>query len=140
MEVSFLYKLENLEETADLILEHLDKKKLILFYGEMGSGKTTLIKLIFRKLNIKDDVSSPTFSIVNEYETFEKSKMYHFDLYRLKDLSELESIGFNEYLRKGSLSIVEWPEIAVTLFSQENALHVRLFHHDLSTRKIIISN
>lgn len=81
-----------------------------LFQGEMGAGKTTFIKAICKELNVVEQVSSPTFSIVNEYETQSGSVVYHFDFYRLKSESEAQDIGVDEYFYSGNLCLIEWPE------------------------------
>ena len=139
MEISLQYKLEDTSKIAVKILEYLSKIKLILFYGEIGAGKTTLIKEICKLLLIQDEISSPTFSIVNEYLTLNEQKIYHFDLYRLKTQEDLEGIGFSEYLSSKSLSIIEWPEIAVNYFAGRQAVIINLSHSSLDTRKITIS-
>ncbi len=82
-----------------------------LFSGTLGSGKTTLIKEICLGLGVRERISSPTFSLVNEYRGKEDEPIFHFDLYRLKDLDEIQHIGFTEYLDSGSLCLIEWPEM-----------------------------
>lgn len=82
---------------------------VVLFEGEMGAGKTTFIKAICREMGVSDSVSSPTFSIVNEYESRDGKRIYHFDFYRIKDESEALDIGFYEYLDSGNLCLIEWP-------------------------------
>ncbi len=106
----------------------------------MGSGKTTLIKEICKGLQIYDGISSPTFSIVNEYCNLKGEKIYHFDLYRLKNKEELEEIGFNEYLSSQNLCIIEWPEIAMEYFNDKKTLIIKLFHNTPDSRIITISN
>ena len=94
-----------------------------LFYGEMGSGKTTLIKAIGRNLGVSETMSSPTFSIVNEYAGATGKRIYHFDLYRLKDEKEIYEIGMEEYFDSQNLCMVEWPE---KLGSMMPPLHVKI--------------
>ena len=81
-----------------------------LFFGEMGSGKTTLIKAVGKALGVTEGMSSPTFSIVNEYEAGDGRKIYHFDLYRLKDEKEVFDIGAEEYFYSDAYCFIEWPE------------------------------
>lgn len=98
------------------------KHPLMLFFGEMGAGKTTLIRHLGKKLGVEDHMGSPTFSIVNEYLGI-KNPIYHFDLYRIEDEEELDAIGFREYLASGYLCLVEWPELAPSLLNEP---HVRI--------------
>ena len=84
--------------------------KTWLFYGEMGSGKTTLIKSIGRNLGVTETMSSPTFSIINEYKASAGKKVFHFDLYRLKNEKEIFEIGIDEYFDSQDFCLVEWPE------------------------------
>lgn len=107
------YTVKTLEELSSLskkILEDYPDKRIFIFHGDLGSGKTSLIKELIKSLQIQDEVSSPTFSIVNEY-TKEDSPVYHFDLYRINDVEELEEIGFFEYLDSGNYIFIEWPEL-----------------------------
>ncbi len=103
------YKLNEVELVAKQIIKSLTSKT-ILCYGAMGVGKTTLIKAIVKTLGSNDDVSSPTFSIVNEYE-LENDKIFHFDLYRIKDLEEAYNFGIEDYLYSDHWILIEWPEI-----------------------------
>jgi tRNA threonylcarbamoyladenosine biosynthesis protein TsaE len=102
------YKLENIESAVDFILSNINTK-FLLFNGEMGSGKTTVIKAIVSKLGSADPVSSPTFSIVNEYE-INNSIAYHFDFYRVENETEVLDIGIEDYFAKGSWCFLEWSE------------------------------
>ncbi|WP_219011364.1 tRNA (adenosine(37)-N6)-threonylcarbamoyltransferase complex ATPase subunit type 1 TsaE [Aquimarina litoralis] len=102
------YTLEELSETAQKIIENATHKTL-LFDAEMGVGKTTLIKEICRQLGVTDNISSPTYSLVNEYQGTEDT-IYHFDFYRIKEEEEAYDIGFEEYLDTKSWIFIEWPE------------------------------
>ncbi|MEC7646152.1 MAG: tRNA (adenosine(37)-N6)-threonylcarbamoyltransferase complex ATPase subunit type 1 TsaE [Bacteroidota bacterium] len=102
--------LKQLPKIAKDILEYSLPNKKFLFYGEMGVGKTTLIKELSLQLGVVDVVSSPTFSIVNEYVNLSDSKIYHFDFYRLKDEQEAFDIGYEEYFLGDDYCFVEWPE------------------------------
>jgi tRNA threonylcarbamoyladenosine biosynthesis protein TsaE len=102
------YKVNEVEDVAKQLIKNL-KTKTLLIYGKMGVGKTTLIKAIVKTLGSKDVVSSPTFSIVNEYE-LKNDKIYHFDLYRIKDLEEAYNFGIEDYLFNNNWILIEWPE------------------------------
>jgi len=104
------YKLNQLEETSLKVTQNFNHK-IILISGEMGAGKTTLIKQILIGLNVIDNISSPTFSIINEYTTKSKDLVYHMDFYRINKIEELEEIGFFEYLESGNLCFIEWGDI-----------------------------
>lgn len=103
------YSLEELPEVAKNIIAN-SKSKTLLFYGKMGVGKTTLIKEIVRQLGSEDTVTSPTFSLVNEYAS-PNGPLYHFDFYRIEDESEALDIGVEEYFDSGHWVFVEWPEM-----------------------------
>ena len=103
------YTLEDLPHIASEIISSVTNKKL-LFYGQMGVGKTTLIKEICNQLGVLDSISSPTFSLVNEYNTSNKSKVFHFDFYRIENEEEALDIGIEEYFDTSHWCFVEWPE------------------------------
>ena len=102
--------LQDLKEAAHQLLNFAGEEKIFIFEGSMGAGKTTFIKEICLALNVADLVSSPTFSIVNEYITASKETVYHFDFYRIKDLQEAYDIGYEEYFYSGQVCLIEWPE------------------------------
>ena len=102
--------LSDLESLAQEIVGKLNAVTVWLFRGEMGSGKTTLIKMVCRVLGVEEAMSSPTFSIINEYQTIDKKKVYHFDFYRIKDEVEAIDIGTEEYFYSGYPCFIEWPE------------------------------
>ncbi|MBL7875590.1 MAG: tRNA (adenosine(37)-N6)-threonylcarbamoyltransferase complex ATPase subunit type 1 TsaE [Cyclobacteriaceae bacterium] len=106
-----------------------------LFYGEMGSGKTTLIKYLVKELGLNSLVTSPTFSIVNEYSEPGKNPVYHFDLYRLKNEVEALDIGFDEYLSSGNLCLIEWPEKVESLLPIQ-FFGVKILYRDALSREI----
>ena len=110
MELNFEINNENeLDYISKEIIEKF-KSKVFLFYGEMGVGKTAFIKSICKHLNVIDVVSSPTFSIVNQYVNDQDEFMYHFDFYRTNNKNEIFDIGYEEYLFSDSFCFIEWPE------------------------------
>ena len=111
------YQIKDIETIANRILE-CSNSKILLFYGEMGVGKTTLIKTLVKLLGSNDEVSSPTFSIVNEYLGKDCS-IYHFDLFRMTNEEEVLNFGFEDYLDNQHWVFVEWPEIALHLLMAE---------------------
>ncbi|MDD2634727.1 MAG: tRNA (adenosine(37)-N6)-threonylcarbamoyltransferase complex ATPase subunit type 1 TsaE [Bacteroidales bacterium] len=88
------------------------QNNIFAFYGEMGVGKTTFIKAICKELGVGTEVTSPSFSIVNEHITQNNTMIYHFDLYRIEKIPELLDIGFEEYINSNAIIFIEWPEIA----------------------------
>lgn len=108
---TYQFFLDDLPKVAKSIIEADAKNRVFLFEGSMGAGKTTLIKEICRLLGSNDSFGSPTFSIVNEYSSPQGS-LFHFDLYRVNDMSELLDIGFEDYLNSGNYCFIEWPQIA----------------------------
>lgn len=108
-DLTIAYSLNELNKVANQVLKSV-KSKTILFYGDMGTGKTTLIKALIEALGSDDDVSSPTYSIVNEY-TLSDYVIYHFDLYRLKSIEEAYDFGIEDYLQTQGWLFIEWPEL-----------------------------
>lgn len=106
-----------LPAAAQQVLEFAGNSRIFLLEGDMGSGKTTLTKEMCRALGSADNFSSPTYSIVNEY-LYPGGKIFHFDLYRLKNLAELLDIGFEDYLYSGHYCFIEWPALAADLFPE----------------------
>ncbi|MDT8413812.1 MAG: tRNA (adenosine(37)-N6)-threonylcarbamoyltransferase complex ATPase subunit type 1 TsaE [Flavobacteriaceae bacterium] len=104
----FRFSLEEIDSASQKIIK-FSNEKVIIFRGDMGAGKTTLIKSLVAILGSQDDVSSPTFALVNTYETSD-SNIYHFDFYRIKHIEEALDIGFEEYLYSGNYVLIEWPE------------------------------
>lgn len=111
--------LHDLGQAAQQLLDFSKGKKVILFYGEMGSGKTTFIKAICKALGVKENTSSPTFSIVNEYLSDTNKVIYHFDFYRLKNEQEAYDMGCEEYFYSGNYCFIEWPEKIPSLIPEQ---------------------
>ncbi|MCH2032980.1 MAG: tRNA (adenosine(37)-N6)-threonylcarbamoyltransferase complex ATPase subunit type 1 TsaE [Tenacibaculum sp.] len=102
------YSLEQLHVIAEEVIQ-LSKHKILLFNGKMGVGKTTLIKEICRVLGVEDTISSPTFSLVNEYVTLNEETVYHFDFYRINDEEEALDMGIEDYFYSNNWCLIEWP-------------------------------
>jgi tRNA threonylcarbamoyladenosine biosynthesis protein TsaE len=118
MEITF--SLDELENVAKRILSE-NPKKVILFYGSMGVGKTTLIKEMAKILGVNNTTSSPTFSLVNEYHITDKEYIYHFDVYRLQSEMEALDMGIDEYLYSGNWCFIEWAENIPSLIPDEHS-------------------
>lgn len=106
---------EQLPEIAGMLLADSGNRRVFAFFGEMGAGKTTLIKELCRKLGVEEIVTSPTFTIVNEYRSGNGEPVYHFDFYRIKSESEAFDLGYENYLYSGNYCFVEWPEKIASL-------------------------
>lgn len=106
---SFSFNLDEINSVASQILSEASPQKIFLFYGEMGAGKTTLIKAMCQALGIEGQASSPTFAIVNEYAGIQ-GPVFHFDFYRLKNQTEALDMGYEEYFYSGNYCFIEWPE------------------------------
>jgi tRNA threonylcarbamoyladenosine biosynthesis protein TsaE len=116
--MEIIFSLSEIASVAQKILSE-KPKKVILFYGNMGAGKTTLIKSLAQELGIKDATNSPTFSLVNEYQINENQYLYHFDMYRLKSETEALDMGIDEYLYSDNWCFIEWPENIQNLLPDE---------------------
>ena len=105
-----------------MLIEMAEQEPIILFEGPMGAGKTTLIKEVCRQLGVKENVSSPTFALVNEYEAAEGKLIYHFDFYRINDEREALNIGALEYFDSGRMCLIEWPSMIPNLLPEHYLL------------------
>lgn len=117
------YTINDLDKVVETLLNNSDNK-IILFHGAMGVGKTTLIKALVKAIGSTDEVQSPTYSLVNEYQLPDTS-IFHFDLYRVNTIDELYNFGFEEYLFEDHWVFIEWPELAME-FMPENITNVFL--------------
>jgi len=130
------YALKELPSIAKEIIS-VAKHKILLFYGEMGTGKTTLIKEIVKQLGVKDVANSPTFALVNEYLSEKGETIYHFDFYRIENEEEVFDIGIEEYLFNNNWCFIEWPEKVENLLPLES-VEIYLSLNEDSTRTIQI--
>ena len=131
-----IFQLENIHEIAKILIDGF-KHKIIVFEGEMGAGKTTLIKEICRQLGVEHLANSPTYSIVNEY--IGNEKIYHFDLFRLKTTEEALGFGIEEYLDSGHFCFIEWYEVIKPLLDQDYAI-ISIEKVSKNTRKLVLKN
>jgi len=118
--MNIVFSLDQIQEVAEQILAQ-NPKKIILFNGEMGVGKTTLIKQLCKSLGVEDATSSPTFSLVNEYYTTNNQIVYHFDFYRLNKETEALDMGVDDYLYSGNWCFIEWSEKIENLLPEETS-------------------
>ncbi|RVU01499.1 tRNA (adenosine(37)-N6)-threonylcarbamoyltransferase complex ATPase subunit type 1 TsaE [Mucilaginibacter limnophilus] len=130
--------LSQLPDTARQILTHAGSNKIFVFYGDMGAGKTTLIKELCATLGVQEAVTSPTFSIVNEY-IITGGKIYHFDFYRLKTESEALDMGYEEYFYSDNYCFIEWPEKIPNLLP-ENFTRISIQVTGADSREITVEN
>jgi tRNA threonylcarbamoyladenosine biosynthesis protein TsaE len=119
--MNIIFSLDQIQKTAEQILAQ-NPRKIILFNGEMGVGKTTLIKQLCKILGVQDATSSPTFSLVNEYYTSNNKIVYHFDFYRLNKETEALDMGVDDYLYSGNWCFIEWSEKIASLIPREHSV------------------
>lgn len=119
------YRLDKIQEAAREIIAKAGEERIWVFQGQMGAGKTTMIKALAMEMGVKDQVSSPTFGIVNDYDTATGSKIYHFDFYRLDDPIEALDIGIEEYFYGGEYCWIEWAE-KIAQFLPEEFLLIKI--------------
>ena len=136
--MEWTFTLDNIRVVARDLLKGITNKKIIAIHGMMGSGKTTFIHALCDEMRVKDVVGSPTFSIINEYES-SAGKIYHIDLFRLKDADEAIQAGVEECLYSNEICLVEWPERAPSLFP-EHTVQVYIHAIDEETRHIQIDD
>jgi tRNA threonylcarbamoyladenosine biosynthesis protein TsaE len=131
------FTLDNIEAMAQQIISQLGDAKVVAFHGEMGSGKTTLIKAVCEAMGCVDVVNSPTFSIVNEYFTDDGKTIYHFDFYRLKNVREALDLGAEEYFYSGHFCFTEWLPEEITPLLPENHINIYIKKGDAPDSRII---
>jgi tRNA threonylcarbamoyladenosine biosynthesis protein TsaE len=118
--MEIIFSIDEIQEVANKIIVE-NPNKVILFHGKMGVGKTTLIKALAKELGVKDATSSPTFSLVNEYQIDRNQYVYHFDVYRLKSETEAMDMGIDEYLYSGNWCFIEWAEKIPNLIPEKHS-------------------
>jgi len=132
-----LFTLPQIQLAAATFLGALNNHHLVALHGEMGAGKTTFVHAVCDELGVQNAVSSPTFSIINEYTTAAGKTIYHLDLYRLKSVQEAIDAGVEDCFYSGNLCLVEWPEIAPAIFP-EDTLHVHIEIAGNDERRLVI--
>jgi tRNA threonylcarbamoyladenosine biosynthesis protein TsaE len=132
-----IFKLENIQEAANQFLAAAGSAKVFAFHGEMGAGKTTFIHALCEAMGVQGNISSPTFSIINQYASNNGNTIYHMDLYRLKDENEAVNAGVEDCLYSGNICMVEWPGKAPGIFP-DDSLHITISVVDADTRKLIV--
>jgi tRNA threonylcarbamoyladenosine biosynthesis protein TsaE len=137
--ITIQYRLDQIQDAARQIIAHAGKERVWVFQGQMGAGKTTLIKAISKEFEVRDQVSSPTFGIVNEYETSSGKRIFHFDFYRLDDPLEALEIGIEEYFYSGEYCWIEWAE-KVAQFLPDGFLLIKIVLNSELDRTITLQH
>jgi len=137
MKKILMNSLAEIDKAAKEFLDLAKDYKVFAIYGSMGAGKTTFIKALCRQLNVKDDVTSPTFAIINEYQSLSSDIVYHFDLYRLKNLDEAMALGVEDYLYSGNRCFIEWPELIESLMP-DDYVRVDISEIENGVREIVL--
>jgi tRNA threonylcarbamoyladenosine biosynthesis protein TsaE len=108
-----------LKAVAEKLIGRFPEHRVFAFYGKMGAGKTTFIQSICKILGTEDNVTSPTFALINEYKTTHQQSIFHFDFYRIKNMEEAFDLGYEDYLYSGNYCLIEWPEMIEPLLPDE---------------------
>lgn len=130
--------LADINEAAKSFITAMDDNTVFAFYGEMGAGKTTFVKAVCEELGVTDVITSPTFSIVNEYRSDKTGELiYHFDFYRIDDIEEVYDMGYEDYFYSGAVCFIEWPELVEDLLPEE-VIKVKIEEKEDKTRIITL--
>ena len=133
--MEILFNQTQIEQAAQQFCQAIGQRRVFAFYGSMGAGKTTFIRALCRELGVQDTVTSPTFALVNEYQTAQGEPVYHFDFYRIRRLSEALDMGCDEYFQSGHLCLIEWPELVEPLLP-EDAVPVHIEEQPDGSRRL----
>ena len=136
--MELIYSKNNIQKASKFIIECCNSSNYF-FKGVVGAGKTTLIKGVCKEIQVVDNVTSPTFSIINEYRTFDRNNVYHMDLFRLKDEKEINELGIIEYFNNENIVIIEWPEILLNNFNLNHSI-IKIIYINEMQRKLTINN
>lgn len=136
--MNFVLKdISDIDTAAKIFVEKFGNKKIFAFYGEMGAGKTTFIKAVCKSMGVTGTITSPTFSLVNEYETDNGMTIYHFDFYRIENIEEVYDFGYEDYFYSDKMCFIEWPELVETLLP-EDVVEVKISVDDNEQRLISV--
>ncbi len=135
MFVEKIHHKKELNQAAEKLLKRYGEQRVFAFYGKMGAGKTTFIQSICKALGTSDNVTSPTFALINEYRTREMKSIFHFDFYRIKKLEEAFDLGYEDYLYSGNYCLIEWPEMIESLLP-DRIVQVKIEVREDGTRVI----
>ena len=131
---------QDIDTAAKQFVEAMNGRKIFAFYGKMGAGKTTFIRAVCRQLGVSEEVTSPSFAIVNEYRSDTTgTSIYHFDFYRIKKLEEVYDLGYEDYFYGGGLNFIEWPELIEALLP-EDTVKVEIKVADNGERTVAVNN
>ena len=114
-----IQNIDGIQTAAQKFIAQMGDSRIFAFYGSMGAGKTTFVKALCEAMGVTDTVNSPTFAIVNEYDTPSGCPIYHFDFYRIKRLAEVYDMGYEDYFYSRGLCFIEWPELIEELLPEE---------------------
>lgn len=135
MNSKFAHTIDDLPAIARMILADKSEDRIFALEAKMGAGKTTFVKALCKVLGVEETVSSPTFSLVNEYEAADFHSVFHFDFYRIKEVVEVFDIGYEEYFFSGEYCFIEWPEMVLELLP-ESFVYVSIEVNDNDERVI----
>lgn len=135
MEIT-IKSLNDIQQAAHDFVAAMGDNTVFALYGPMGVGKTTFTKAVCEELGVKDNITSPTFAIVNEYRSNTDELIYHFDFYRIKKLEEVYDMGYEDYFYSGAICFIEWPELIEELLPLD-AVKVTISENPDGTRKVI---
>jgi tRNA threonylcarbamoyladenosine biosynthesis protein TsaE len=130
-----IHSIDKIDKAAQSFLKAIGDNRVIAFSGELGAGKTTFIKALCRQLNVVSEVTSPSFSIINEYHTSGGNVIFHLDFYRIVEETEVYDIGYEDYLYSGYFCFIEWPERISNLLP-EDTMFVTIFPEEDGSRSI----
>lgn len=138
---TIIYRLEQLSSVVQDIKKLIKGKSVIALTGDLGAGKTTMVRMLLQSYGVEQAVTSPTFSYLNLYRNDEGITFCHFDLYRIDTLDDFVQAGFAEYLyQPNTICFIEWPTVIEELLSEHDTMHIRIdFHNDMNERKLTIT-
>ena len=140
METIKIESLDSIKEAARQFVAAMGDNTVFAFYGKMGAGKTTFIKAICQELGVTDNITSPTFAIVNEYRSGLAGELiYHFDFYRIKKLEEVYDMGYEDYFYSGAICFIEWPELIEDLLPG-NTVKVSIEENENGSRTVTLDD